>query len=233
MSIIQPEAGEIQDSQHGDPYNSMSASINPSLLHRQPAPATTPSVASMPAAATMQASSQFIDPNPNLTLQEALAVAQSNQSSSLVLPASGIVVSAAVELVPSFLADMVQSGDFVDLIYLHPRNLPLLPKSKPSEADWEKLMKSLSPLNSYTLWLEAWNVFISLMALSRLNKVISFIEPLLSTQFVSLMLIFTCMILIFMSSHIFVILRYFTQYDWDRQLGKLIFRVEFSNPLRQ
>ena len=127
----------------------MSASINPSLLLRQPASAATPSVGSMPAAATMQASSQFINPNPNLTLQEALAAAHSNQSSGLVLPASGIVVSAAVELVPSFLADMVQSGDFVDLIYLHPRNLPLLPKSKPSKADWEKLIIIMECISQY------------------------------------------------------------------------------------
>ena len=87
-------------------------------------------------------------------------------------PLSGAVVAEPIEVVPAFLVDMVRTGEFVELTLLSPRNLESIPKSRPSESDLEKLVKTLRPLDSFATWLEAWNVYVSLNAFSRPHKVL-------------------------------------------------------------
>ena len=87
-------------------------------------------------------------------------------------PLSGAVVAEPIEVVPAFLVDMVRTGEFVELTLLSPRNLESIPKSRPSESDLEKLVKTLRPIDSFATWLEAWNVYVSLSAFSRPHKVL-------------------------------------------------------------
>ena len=99
-----------------------------------------------------------------------LSVSQTLLESSASL--SGAVVAEPIEVVPAFLVDMVRTGEFVELTLLSQRNLESIPKSRPSESDLEKLVKRLRPLDSFATWLEAWNVYVSLNAFSRPQKVL-------------------------------------------------------------
>ena len=90
----------------------------------------------------------------------------------MTLPAMGVTLAEPVHMVPPYVAEMAISGNFMDLVLLLPRNLPLLPTVKPSDADLEKLKKPLHQLNTYESWLEAFVAYISLVVFCRPDKVI-------------------------------------------------------------
>ena len=74
-------------------------------------------------------------------------------------------------MVPPYVAEMAISGAYMDLTFLSPRNLPLLPSARPSDADLEKVKKTLNDLNTYEAWLEAFVAYISLLVFCRPDKV--------------------------------------------------------------
>ena len=85
---------------------------------------------------------------------------------------TAVKLTEAVHAVPPYLVELAASGSYVDLIWLHPKNLPTLPSTKTSDADLEKVRKDLMPIKTYEAWLEAFVAYSSLISFYHPQKVL-------------------------------------------------------------
>ena len=76
----------------------------------------------------------------------------------------GVTLSELLPNVPAPVNQKVQRGSYVDLRFTFPPNFRNIPSFEQSEAEWDKTLRNLSPIRSIGEWLEAFIVYIALVA---------------------------------------------------------------------